>query len=51
MNVQVLADSFGRISWASPGLPGATQDLTATRAHGLVEALGEAGLECWADCA
>lgn len=49
MNVQVLTDPFGRIIWVSPALPGATPDLTATRAHGLVEALDEAGLECWAD--
>ncbi|GGY10579.1 hypothetical protein GCM10010358_73850 [Streptomyces minutiscleroticus] len=32
MNVQVLADPAGRLSWASDALPGATHDLTAARA-------------------
>lgn len=27
MNVQVLTDPFGRLLWASPALPGSTQDL------------------------
>ncbi|MCX4673498.1 transposase family protein [Streptomyces sp. NBC_01381] len=49
MNVQVLTDLFGRLIWASPALPGSTHDLTGARAHGLVEALAEAELECWAD--
>lgn len=29
MNVQIL--TFGRLLWASPALPGSTQDLTAAR--------------------
>ncbi|WP_327378357.1 transposase family protein [Streptomyces sp. NBC_01216] len=49
MNVQVLTDPFGRLLWASPALPGSTHDLTAARQHGIIEALTEAGLECWAD--
>ncbi|MER5556269.1 transposase family protein [Streptomyces sp. NPDC002793] len=49
MNVQVLTDPLGQIVWASPALPGSTHDLTATRAHGLVDALRQAGLDCWAD--
>ncbi|XUL93954.1 transposase family protein [Streptomyces galilaeus] len=49
MNVQVLTDPFGRLLWASPALPGSTHDLTAARAHGIIEALTEAGLKCWAD--
>ncbi|MFI6645940.1 transposase family protein [Streptomyces sp. NPDC050504] len=49
MNVQVLADPFGRLLWASPALPGSTHDLTAARVHGLIDALAEAGLKCWAD--
>ncbi len=49
MNVQVLTDPFGRLLWASPALPGSTHDLTAARQHGIVEALAEAGLTCWAD--
>ncbi|MCI4040195.1 transposase family protein [Streptomyces sp. TRM75563] len=49
MNVQVLTDPFGRLLWASPALPGSTHDLTAARQHGIIEALAEAGLRCWAD--
>ncbi|NEE09271.1 transposase, partial [Streptomyces sp. SID7499] len=49
MNVQVLTDPFGRLLWASPALPGSTHDLTAARQHGIIEALAEAGLKCWAD--
>lgn len=49
MNVQVLTDPFGRLLWASPALPGSTHDLTAARQHGILEALTEAGLRCWAD--
>ncbi|MGW2183413.1 transposase family protein [Streptomyces sp. NPDC001732] len=49
MNVQVLTDPFGRLLRASPALPGSTHDLTAARQHGIVEALTEAGLGCWAD--
>ncbi|HEY8980597.1 MAG TPA: transposase family protein [Streptomyces sp.] len=49
MNVQVLTDLFGRLLWASPALPGSTHDLTAAREHGIIEALTDAGLGCWAD--
>ncbi|MFJ5303422.1 transposase family protein [Streptomyces sp. NPDC088350] len=49
MNVQVLADPFGRLLWTSPALPGSTHDLTAARQHGIIEALADAGLKCWAD--
>ncbi|MEV0486049.1 transposase family protein [Streptomyces sp. NPDC050508] len=49
MNVQVLTDPFGRLLWTSPALPGATHDLTAARQHGIIEALADAGLKCWAD--
>ncbi|CAL9321374.1 IS5 family transposase ISStsp4 [Streptomyces sp. SudanB66_2053] len=49
MNVQVLTDPFGRLRWASPALPGSTHDLTAARQHGIIEALADAELECWAD--
>ncbi|MGW4626916.1 transposase family protein [Streptomyces rubiginosohelvolus] len=49
MNVQVLTDPFGRLLWASPALPGSTQDLTAARTHGIVKALIDAHLKCWAD--
>ncbi|MFG3552660.1 transposase family protein [Streptomyces sp. NPDC047725] len=49
MNVQVLADPFGRLLWTSPALPGAVHDLRAAREHGIVGALAEAGITCWAD--
>ncbi len=49
MNIQVLTDPFGRLLWASPALPGSTHDLTAARTHGIVGALTEASLKCWAD--
>lgn len=49
MNVQVLTNPFGRLLWASPALPGSTHDLTAARHHGIIEALADAGLKCWAD--
>ncbi|MEU3629757.1 IS5 family transposase [Streptomyces fradiae] len=49
MNVQVLADPFGRLLWASPTLPRAVHDVRAAREHGIVDALAEAGIACWAD--
>ena len=49
MNIQVLADPFGRLLWAPPALPGSTHDLTAVRHHGIIDALTEAVLKCWAD--
>ncbi|WP_030694751.1 transposase family protein, partial [Streptomyces globisporus] len=49
MNVQALTDPFGRLLRASPALPGSTHDLTAARTHGIVEALTDSGLKCWAD--
>ncbi|MFE3389989.1 transposase family protein [Streptomyces anulatus] len=49
MNVQVLTDPFGRLLWISPALPGSAHDLTAARHHGIIAALTEAGLRCWAD--
>ncbi|GAA2487905.1 hypothetical protein GCM10010406_25080 [Streptomyces thermolineatus] len=49
MNVQVLADPFGRLMWASPALPGAVHDVRAAREHGIVDALAGAGARCWAD--
>ncbi len=42
MNVQVLTDPFGRLLWA-------THALTAARTHGIIDALAEVGLKCWAD--
>ncbi|MFD5514632.1 transposase family protein [Streptomyces sp. NPDC127066] len=49
MNVQVIADPFGRLLWVSPTLPGAAHDIKAARTHGIIDALEEAGVECWAD--
>lgn len=49
MNVQVIADPFGRLLWASPALPGAVHDIRAARTHGVVDALAKAGVRCWAD--
>ncbi|MGK5496543.1 transposase family protein [Streptomyces sp. URMC 125] len=49
MNVQVIADPAGRLLWASPALPGAVHDIKAARTHGIIDALAEAEVECWAD--
>ncbi|MFD9631626.1 IS5 family transposase [Streptomyces violascens] len=49
MNVQILTDPFGRLLWASPALPGAVHDVRAAREHGIIDALEEAGIDCWAD--
>ncbi|MFD7922142.1 transposase family protein [Streptomyces sp. NPDC059740] len=49
MNVQVITDPVGRLLWASPALPGAVHDIKAARTHGILDALTEVGVECWAD--
>ncbi|MFF7987882.1 transposase family protein [Streptomyces sp. NPDC007901] len=49
MNVQIIADPFGRLPRASSALPGAVHDIKAARTHGIIDALKEAGVECWAD--
>ncbi|MFI2207692.1 transposase family protein [Streptomyces sp. NPDC020192] len=49
MNVQIIADPLGRLLWASPALPGAVHDVKAARTHGVVDALTDAGVRCWAD--
>lgn len=49
MNVQVIADPFGRLLWASSALPGAVHDVRAAREHGIIDALAQAGILCWAD--
>ncbi|MFF7156130.1 transposase family protein, partial [Streptomyces sp. NPDC008139] len=49
MNVQVLTDPFGRLLWASPALPGAVHDIRAAREHGIIDALAQADVLCWAD--
>ncbi|MET7737672.1 transposase family protein [Streptomyces sp. NPDC005402] len=49
MNVQVIADPKGRLMGASPALAGAVHDIRAAREHGIIEALAEASVSCWAD--
>ncbi|GGJ03739.1 hypothetical protein GCM10010121_012600 [Streptomyces brasiliensis] len=49
MNVQVIADPFGGLLWASPALPGAVHDVRAAREIGIADTLAEAGIKCWAD--
>ncbi|RPE39101.1 DDE superfamily endonuclease [Streptomyces sp. Ag109_O5-1] len=49
MNVQVIADPFGRLLWASTALPGAVHDIRAARTHGIIDALAQADIPCWAD--
>lgn len=51
VNVQILADSRGRLLWASAALPGSTHDLTAARRHGVIAALVRFGVACYADAA
>lgn len=47
MNVQVLADPFGRLMWAAPPLPGSTHDLTAARRTGGIDAVTSQNIEAW----
>ncbi|MFD4511212.1 IS5 family transposase [Streptomyces sp. NPDC058457] len=49
MNVQVIADPKGRLLWASPALAGAVHDVRAAREHGIIDALAQADINCWAD--
>lgn len=49
LNVQVLTDPFGRLLWASPALPGAVHVVRAAREHGIIDALAQADVPCWAD--
>ncbi|MGW3387118.1 transposase family protein [Streptomyces cinereoruber] len=49
VNVQVVADPFGRLLWASPALPGAVHDVRAAREHGVIDALAGADIARWAD--
>lgn len=48
-NLQVIADAAGRLVWASPALAGAAHDLTAARAHGIIDALTSADVLTFAD--
>jgi hypothetical protein len=49
VNVQVIADPAGRLVWASAALPGSAHDLTAARAHGIIEALSRQNVMTFAD--
>jgi hypothetical protein len=49
VNVQVLADSRGRLLWASPALPGAVHDVRAARGHGIPPVLTKYGVAAFAD--
>ncbi|TDC89575.1 transposase family protein [Actinomadura sp. 7K507] len=49
VNIQFLTDPHGRLIWASPALPGSTHDLTAARAHGIIDALTSRAIACYAD--
>jgi hypothetical protein len=51
MNVQVLADTRGRLLWVSPALPGAVHDVRAAREHGIPAALVKFGVAVYADAA
>jgi len=47
--VHVIADTAGRLVWASPALPGSVHDLTAARTHGIIDALTRADVMTFAD--
>ncbi|MFB4298591.1 transposase family protein [Actinomadura sp. NTSP31] len=49
VNVQFLTDPHGELIWASPTLPGSTHDLTAAREHGIIDALTDRAIACYAD--
>ncbi|MER5416328.1 transposase family protein [Streptomyces virginiae] len=49
MNVQVIARPDGTSPWLSRALPGRTHDLTAARAHGIVQACLTRGILVLAD--
>ena len=47
-NVQVIADSSGRLLLTSPALPGAVHDLRADRETGIIDIPAEAVIPCCA---
>ncbi|MBX9399547.1 transposase family protein [Streptomyces sp. TRM72054] len=47
MNVQVIADPFGRLLWASPALPGAVHDIRCCADKGYRGAGGTVRIPCW----
>jgi hypothetical protein len=51
MNVQVIADSVGRLVWASPALPGARHDAGAAAEHDIGATLAAADITAYAETA
>ncbi|CAI7974475.1 hypothetical protein FRAHR75_130004 [Frankia sp. Hr75.2] len=49
VNLQRLADPYGRLWWISDGLPGSTHDLTAARHHDVLLTTARAGLYLYVD--
>ncbi|MCK9878343.1 MULTISPECIES: transposase family protein [Frankia] len=49
INLQGLTDPHGRLLWISDGLPGSTHDLTAARAHHILDTVDRAELYLYAD--
>jgi transposase len=49
VNVQALISPTGQPLWCSPPLPGSTHDITAARAHGIIDAIVAAGVSVLAD--
>nr|WSX81759.1 hypothetical protein OH826_17920 [Streptomyces sp. NBC_00899] len=47
--LQAEATVDGWVLWASPALPGAVHDIRAAREHGILDALAQADVPCWAD--
>jgi hypothetical protein len=49
VNAQVVTDPAGRLKWISPAMPGSTHDLSAARAHGIIDALTGRDVMTFAD--
>jgi len=45
----MITDPAGRLKWVSPALPGSIHDLTAARAHGIIDALSRAEVMTFTD--
>jgi hypothetical protein len=48
MDVQVIADRSGRLLWPYAPCP-VPSDIRAAHEIGIIDALAEAGISCWAD--
>lgn len=49
VNLQALTDPYGQLVWLSDALPGNSNDLTATRTHGILHTCAQAELLLLAD--